>query len=94
MPKIILSGHILVSQLDLSAVRQALPEHCEATRNEPGCLVFKVDEDPIESGKFSVYEEFVDREAFECHQTRVRESRWGTISCNVQRCYTVTGLED
>jgi len=94
MSKIILAGHILVSQSDLSAVRQALPEHCEATRNEQGCLVFKVDEDPLESGKFHVYEEFVNKEAFERHQTRVRASQWGEISRDVQRCYTVTGLDD
>jgi len=47
MPKIILSGHILVAESDLVAIRQALTVHVEATRNEEGCLVFNVDEGPL-----------------------------------------------
>ncbi len=92
MTKIVLSGYILVPDSDLTAVRQALPQHIAATRAEPGCLVFKVEQDRSERGKFDVYEEFVDHEAFEFHQQRVRQSDWGRISRGIQRNYTVEGF--
>ena len=93
MTKVILSGYISVPDSDLNAVRQALPMHVSATKSEPGCLVFDVEEDTCERGRFNVYEEFVDQEAFEKHQRRVRESEWGNISRNVQRHYSVQGLK-
>ncbi len=89
MSKIVLSGHILVSESELNEVRQALILHTELTRKEPGCLVFRVDEDPHVSGRFDVYEEFVDQQAFQKHQQRVKASEWGSASRNVQRFYTV-----
>ena len=94
MSKVILSGHIVVSESDMFAVRQALPEHMQATRNEAGCLVFNVEEDPIKTGKFHVYEEFVDIAAFELHQERAGASDWGKVSRNVERYYKVDGLAD
>ena len=89
MTKVVLSGHILVSAEDLNAVREALPIHTELTRAEPGCLVFRVEEDPKQIGKFEVYEEFDSRESFQKHQERVRESDWGTVSKNAERFYSV-----
>ena len=94
MPKIVLSGHISVSADDLIAVRQSLPLHIEATRAETGCLVFKVDEDSSEPGRFNVYEEFESRKAFEKHQARARESDWGRICRNVERHYEIEELDD
>jgi quinol monooxygenase YgiN len=78
----------LVSAVDLDAIRDALPIHAELTRAEPGCLVFRVDEDPNQIGKFDVYEEFDSQESFQKHQERVRESDWGTISKNAERFYS------
>ncbi|NOY41081.1 MAG: antibiotic biosynthesis monooxygenase [Planctomycetes bacterium] len=92
MPRIVLSGYISVPAADLHAVRQALPEHIEMTRAESGCLVFKVEEDPAEPGRFSVYEEFENRNAFEFHQARVQASDWGQISRNVKRHYKIDEL--
>ena len=89
MSKVILSGHILVSETDMVAVRAELPTHCELTRAEPGCLVFRVDEDPNHVGKFDVYEEFDSKESFTGHQERVATSDWGRVSRNVERFYTV-----
>ena len=93
MGKVVLSGHILVPESDLVVVREALPLHCELTLAEPGCQVFRVNEDPNQTGKFQVYEEFFDREAFEAHQARVAASQWGTVSQNGERFYTVEESE-
>lgn len=89
MAKIILSGRIQVPQADLTAVRQALPSHLRATRGEPGCLTFEVTESPPNSGTFCVYEEFVDRDAFDQHQARVKASHWGEVSRSGVRTYEV-----
>ena len=91
---IILSGHISVPESELAKIREALPKHIAATRAEAGCVVFNVQENETEIGRFEVYEEFTDKKAFQCHQERVRQSDWGAVTKNVIRHYTVTGLED
>lgn len=90
MPKVILEGYILVPDNDLMIVLAELPTHIEVTRQEPGCLLFKVQQDPTNKNKFSVYEEFTNQLAFENHQQRVKESRWGQITKTMQRSYTIT----
>ncbi|CAJ1905323.1 MAG: putative quinol monooxygenase [Shewanella sp.] len=92
MKKIILKGFILVSQNDLMAVKDELDNHIQLTRAETGCLIFKVNQDPLNPCRFDVYEEFVDEAAFQAHQARVKSSRWGKITVNVERHYTVTGI--
>ncbi len=94
MSKIVLSGHILVPEAEISEVRDALNLHQELTRKEIGCLIFNVEEDPDMVGKFNVYEEFVDRQAFENHQQRVKDSAWGEVSRNFQRFYTVEEVRE
>lgn len=89
MKRVILSGHILVSPLDLDVVRRELPLHIKLTRLEPGNLIFVVSEHTTVSGRFDVYEEFVDRNAFEAHQDRVRASKWGEVTGNVERHYRI-----
>ena len=93
MNKVTLSGHILVPPDDLQQIREALPAHIANTCAETGCILFKVEENSTETGRFDVYEEFDSREAYEEHQRRVRESDWGQISSNVTRHYTVDGLD-
>jgi len=93
MGKIVLSGHILVPDADLICVRDALPLHCELTLAEPGCLVFRVNEDLNQLGKFAVYEEFINREAFETHQARVAASEWGKVSQSAERFYSIEEID-
>ena len=93
MKKIILSGHIIVLPTELDAIKKALPAHIEATRAEQGCITFQVDEHPTETGRFEVYEEFINKAAFERHQQRVKKSTWATATKNITRHYTVKGLE-
>lgn len=90
MPKVTLSGYIVVPLDDLDAVLKALPTHMEQTHSEPGCLVFEVTQDSIDPTIFRVYEEFVDRSAFDLHQHGVRGSAWGQVTARVERHYVVT----
>ena len=92
MKGIILKGFILVSPNDLMAVKDELDNHIQLTRAETGCLIFKVNQDPLNPCRFDVYEEFADQAAFQAHQARVKSSRWGDITINVERHYTVTGI--
>ena len=94
MNKIVLKGHIVVPDSDLAAVEKELPVHIELTRKEDGCLVFEVTQDDKENNKFHVYEEFVSEAAFSNHQQRVRNSKWGSITKNVERFYEITGLDE
>jgi len=89
MPSIILEGHIVVPGSDLASVTAALPAHIQLTRQEAGCLCFEVTPDPNAENIFSVYEEFIDRAAFEKHQSRLRLSEWGRVAANVKRHYQV-----
>lgn len=92
MSKVILQGHILVPDNDLESVTQALVVHKELTLEEPGCIVFRVSQSTLQPNRFEVYEEFINREAFETHQQRVKASDWGKITKNVTRHYQVTDM--
>ncbi|MFM2581238.1 putative quinol monooxygenase [Vibrio fortis] len=91
MSKIVLTGHIEVPTDDLEAVLTALPIHKALTHQEPGCLIFEVTPDPHIPNRFSVYEEFVDQQAFDTHQQRVKSSEWGKLTHRVERHYQIIG---
>lgn len=93
MSKLVLEGHIVVPGKHLKAVMAELPTHIKLTRREEGCLRFEVTQDPENQLIFSVYEEFVDRAAFEAHQQRVRIADWGKIAVNAERHYKITELD-
>lgn len=89
MPKILLSGRIVVPGEDLDLVLRELPAHTELTRKEPGCLIFEVNQDTDNPTIFHVYEEFVDQSAFDAHQRRVTSSSWGRVTAGVERHYDI-----
>lgn len=89
MTKVILKGHVIVPENELDAVKAELVTHKRLTKEEPGCLIFNVTESPDNPLRFDVYEEFVDKAAFETHQKRVIASRWGKVAVNVERHYKV-----
>ncbi|MCP8690036.1 putative quinol monooxygenase, partial [Marinobacterium sedimentorum] len=89
MQNVILKGFILVQDMDLDTVKLELPLHCELTRKEPGCLVFEVTPNESNQNRFDVYEEFSSKAAFEAHQARVKSSRWGQVTTNVERHYDI-----
>ena len=51
--------------------------------------IFNVTQDENDRFRFNVYEEFEDKPSFEQHQSRVRSSKWGKITKNVERNYVV-----
>lgn len=87
MSKVTLKGFIKVPASDLEAVKDELITHRLLTLEEPGCITFKVSQDKTDPYHFNVYEEFVDRAAFEQHQQRVSNSDWGRLTRNVKRHY-------
>ncbi len=91
MPKkVTLSGHIVVPEADRASVAAALPEHVRLTLAEPGNIVFRVTEREGAPDTYDVYEEFVDRAAFDAHQARAKDSPWAAATVNVARHYQVT----
>ena len=90
MGRMTLEGLIRVPPERLDAVLAELGTHIRSTREEEGCIVFRVDQRSDESSVFDVYEEFVDRAAFEAHQARVKESSWGACTKDLVREYTIT----
>jgi quinol monooxygenase YgiN len=89
MGKIALSGFIDVPEHEIDRVKKALVNHIELTQSEVGCLVFEVTQRNDHLTRFDVYEEFVDKAAFEAHQQRVQASDWGAVTVNVKRSYQI-----
>ncbi|MGF1778944.1 putative quinol monooxygenase [Vibrio nomapromontoriensis] len=89
MSKVILKGYIVVPTEARKEVLEALVIHKTLTLKEEGCLVFEVEPDANDQTRFNVYEEFVDRSAFERHQDRVKASEWGKVTVNVARHYQI-----
>ncbi len=85
-----LNGHIDVPADRLSAVTAALPTHIALTRAEPGCLSFAVTPDPTTPGRFLVAERFINRAAFDTHQTRTKASDWAQVTATLPRSYKIT----
>lgn len=92
MEKVVLSGYVLVPDSELDIVMEELPIHIKNTLAEKGCLIFEVSRDDLNKNKLNVYEEFTDKTAFECHQERVRNSKWGYITRSCERNYEIRGL--
>ncbi len=92
MAKVILQGFIVVPDSELEVVKSELIVHKRLTLEEAGCLIFTVTQDEVNPHKFTVYEEFVDQEAFDNHQSRVKSSEWGKVTKNVERNYQVRNV--
>jgi len=88
-----LEGYILVPDSDLSAVVNELINHTALTQAEEGNLIFQVTQDDNNKNRFDVYEEFIDQQAFDLHQERVKNSVWGFITTNVKRYYKISTIE-
>ncbi|MCG8312496.1 MAG: antibiotic biosynthesis monooxygenase [Pseudomonadales bacterium] len=93
MNKTILEGLIVVPEEDLSSVLDELPNQIHLTRNEIGCILFDVIQDPLIPNRFTVYEVFSSHEAFDLHQQRVKLPTWGEVAKNVERHYKLYELE-
>lgn len=83
-----LTGTLTCAPAEAETVRAALPEHIRLSRAEPGCLAFDVTE--TAPGEFSVSERFVDRSAFDAHQTRTRASDWWRVTAYMPRHFEIS----
>jgi quinol monooxygenase YgiN len=89
---ITLSGRLVcASAAEADLVRTHLPEHLRLTLAEPGCLSFAVvaTDNPL---VWQVEESFIDRPAFEAHQSRSRASAWYAVTAPIRRDYRISGL--
>ena len=90
MSKIVLQGFIIVPESDIEVVKNELLTHKKLTLSETGCLIFEVTLDAVNPNRFNVYEEFVNQEAFNYHQLRVKSSTWGKVTKDVERHYQIS----
>jgi quinol monooxygenase YgiN len=79
MTKVMLKGYVLARDQDLPAIERELPKHIELTLKETGCIAFQVSQDPENTKRFNVYQEFADKSTFEADQSRTKSSRWGHV---------------
>ena len=84
---VVLEGYIRVPPNEIKTLRYKLQAHIEQTLDEESCLAFEVTRDDHDSGVFHVFEKFVDEEAFNAHQARIKVSEWGAVSKNAIRFY-------
>ena len=83
-----MAGYVIIPRAEREIFKSAIAEHIRLTLAEAGCLDFKIIPDKDNDCKFSVYEEFVDKAAFDHHQTRTAKSQWAQINVNMERHYS------
>lgn len=89
MSPVALTGRLICANSDEAAVvLHHLHRHIELTKAEVGCLRFAVEQtnNPL---VWEVSERFVDQEAFDAHQARVRASEWGRATSGITREYVI-----
>lgn len=89
-----MKGYITVQEVDLEAVKSALPLHLKLTLNEVGCIRFEVNQRANNPLIFDVNEEFCDEKAFELHQLRIIGTEWAQVTHNVARHYEINKVKD
>ena len=89
-----LTGYIDIPEHRMADVKAALPEHIALTRAEPGNLTFDVTESATISCRFDVAETFINRKAFEFHQTRAAASVWAEVTRGIPRHFKIQDIAD
>lgn len=84
-----LTGYMVVPNQDVQAVDEALAQHIQLTRDEPGCLLFYVNKHESIANRFDVCKAFINEAAFEAHQARTKASSWSTVAAKANRHYNV-----
>lgn len=88
MAKTILTGYVIIPEMDREKIEAALPEHIRTTRAEPGCLKFNITPDKNDPNRYFVYEEFIDQAAFDYHQERSKQGEWAKVTKNMERHFS------
>ncbi len=95
---IVVSGHIRVRPEKMDELRPYMRAALEATRREPGCLLYAYGEDVLEPGLIRIVERWQNWEAMEAHATAphikawaaAREAAGGTLERDIW-AHEVTG---
>ncbi|MGV8986401.1 MAG: putative quinol monooxygenase [Cypionkella sp.] len=84
---------ICMTEDEVLAVRQNLPDHIRLTRAEAGYLSFEVTptDDPM---VYEVMEAFRDRPSFDAHQARTRDSAWFAATRGILRDFRLEEVGD
>ena len=67
MSRVIVAGTIRVPPENIDALRPHALQVIEATRQEPGCIVYSFAEDLVEPGLIRIFEIWESREHLEAH---------------------------
>jgi quinol monooxygenase YgiN len=91
MSRIALTGFLICRSLEeADRLSLLLAEHIRLTRAEPGCLKFEVFRSHADPVRFAVSEVFRDREAFDAHQVRAKDTVWAKATTGIPRDYKIT----
>lgn len=85
-----LKGFIIIPPEELELIEKELAIHADLSRKEPGCITFQATKSETNPQQYNIYEEFIDQPAFDFHQDRVKNSRWGAVSKSVKRYYEMS----
>jgi quinol monooxygenase YgiN len=90
---IYLSGHFDVAKQHIQETLLLLPEHIKQSREEKGCLDFRVTQSKKTEGRFQVFEKFNSKRAYLYHQKRIKKSKWKNIMTKLKRDYEIIGID-
>ena len=90
---IYLSGHFDVAKQHIQETLLLLPEHIKLSREEKGCLDFRVTQSKKTEGRFQVFEKFNSKRAYLYHQKRIKNSKWKNIMTKLKRDYEIIGID-
>ena len=86
---VLITGTIRLPAVRLPDARPAMRAMIEASRAEPGCVIFEAVQttDPM---VWQIDETYTDRTSFDAHQTRNRASIWWEMSQGLVRDFKIT----
>ena len=86
-----LTGFLICRSLEeADRVSELLPQHIRLSRAELGCVRFEVWRSRSDPVRYAVYELYTNRETFEAHQKRSRDSEWFRATQHIPRDYRIT----
>jgi quinol monooxygenase YgiN len=74
-----------IKEGELDAVLAALRPLTEASRQEPGCLVYQPHRDPENPSSIFLYEQYTDEAAYQAHADSEHFERYAVAECFPRR---------
>jgi quinol monooxygenase YgiN len=76
---IVVTGHIRLSPQSMDRVRPHMRKVLEATREEPGCILYAFGEDVLDPGLIRIVERWQDWESLEAHGSAPHIQSWRLV---------------